>query len=209
MKNQNVFKNIIVFTLIITMFGIVSAAARTKDAANAGARLDRLKTALVERLTERLRADLTDQTVEIRLRAVENGAASKNRIDFTGDALAVVRDDKTALPFQFTARVNAVDRSVESIDYKFVESATDFAAAETEDNLSRELMNALGREFKTTNIVMSIDGFDAAAQANGETAYDGTGEVRIGDVEWRRIKFSVRFDAATQTATSVTYELQK
>jgi hypothetical protein len=186
-------------------FAVFSVQANPNNSLKA----ERYKDAIIQRLTEKLRVDLADNTVEVKLSAVKDNTISKSQIDFDGNALAVVKADKTELPFQFTAKVNVNNQSVEDIDYQFVETTSEFAPVAAEDNLMKELMTQISKDYKTTNIVIAIDGFDAAQLTSNETKYEGLGEVRIGEVEWRKIKFNVVFDSQTKTATKITYDLQK
>jgi hypothetical protein len=177
--------------------------------ANASVKTDRYKTALIQKLTEKLRVDLADRTVEVKLNDVRDHRISKSQIDFNGKALAVVIDDKTELPFQFTATVNPANQSIEDVSYQFVEANSIFAPAAAEDNLMKGLMRQISKDYNTTNIVIAIDGFDTTQRTAGETKYEGIGEVRIGDFEWRKIKFNVVLDSQNNTATSILYDVQK
>lgn len=204
MKNQYGFRKLNIIVIVLAVFGATAIQA------NANVKIDRYKTAIVQKLTEKLRVDLADQTVEVRINDVRSGNEISNaRVDFDGKALAVVRNDKIELPFQFTAKVNLTKQSIENIDYKFVEAATEFAPSLAEDNLMKGLMTQISKDYDTTNIVISIDGFDAAKTASNQTKYEGTGEVRIGDFEWRKIKFNVVLDSQSQTATKILYDVQK
>jgi len=203
MKNQYGFRKLNIIIIVLAVFGATAIQA------NANVKVDRYKTAIVQKLTEKLRLDLADQTVEVKLSDVRDNEISKSQLDFDGKALAVVRNDKTELPFQFTAQVNLAKQSIESIDYKFVEAETEFAPSLAEDNLMKGLMTQISKDYDTTNIVISIDGFDAAKTASNQTKYEGTGEVRIGDFEWRKIKFNVVLDSQSQTATKILYDVQK
>jgi hypothetical protein len=203
MTNQNGFRK---FNIILIVLAILAAFSIN---ATASIKSDRYKNAIVQKLTEKLRADLSDQTVEIRLSEVRDNEVSKVRVNFDGQALAVVKDDQTELPFQFTANVNLSSQSVENIDYRFVEAKSAFAPAATEDSLMKGLMTQISKDYSTTNIVIAIDGFDAAMMTSNETKYEGTGEVRIGDFEWRKIKFNVVLNSQSQTATKILYDVQK
>jgi len=140
---------------------------------------------------------------------VQNSDISKGAIDFDGTALVIVKNDKTELPFQFTAKVNLNNKIVEDVSYKFVEETSEFAPGIAEDSLIRELLTAISKDHKTTNIVIAIDGFETSRLTSNQTKYQGSGEVRIGDFEWRRINFNVVLDSQNQTVTKVLYELQK
>ena len=198
--------DLIKLNILIIILALLCACALQ---ANASVKSDRYKTAIVQKLTEQLRADLADQMVEVKLNDVRDTEISKSRVDFDGKALAVVINDKTELPFQFTAQVNLSNQSVEDVSYQFVESNSEFAPSLAEDNLMKGLMTEISKDYKTTNIVISIDGFDTAQTANFQTKYEGIGEVRIGDLEWRKIKFSVVLDSKNGTATRILYDVQK
>jgi hypothetical protein len=203
---MNIIYNLIKLNFIIILLALLCACAMQ---ASASVKSDRYKTAIVAKLTDKLRTDLADNTVEVKLNAVRDTELSKNEISFDGQALAVVKNDKTALPFQFTAAVNLNNQSIETIDYRFVEADSVFAPSAAEDNLMKGLMSQISRDFKTTNIVISIDGFEEAQLTSSETKYEGIGEVRIGDFEWRKIKFNVVLDSQTRTATRILYDVQK
>lgn len=198
--------DLIKLNVVIIILALLAALAIQ---ANASVKTDRYKTAIVQKLTEKLRVDLSDQTVQVKLSDVRDNEISKSRSAFDGKALAVVTKDKTELPFQFTAKVNLNSQSVEDVSYQFVDAEDAFAPSAAESSLMQELMTKISKDYETTNIVISIDGFDAAQLTSNETKYEGIGEVRIGDFEWRKIKFNVVLDLQAKTATQVLYEVQK
>jgi len=206
---MEVMKNIydlIKLNIIIIILALIVATAMQ---ANGSVRSDRFKNAIAQKLTEKLRVDLADQTVEVKLNNLRDNEISKARIDFDGKALAVVKADKTQLPFQFSATVDLKNQSVETVDYEFIAADSEFAPSMAEDSLMKELMTRISQDYKTTNIVISIDGFDTAQLTPNETKYEGLGEVRIGDFEWRKINFNVVLDSQNQTATKISYDIQK
>jgi hypothetical protein len=198
--------DLIKLNIIIIILALLTACAMQ---ANGAVKADRYKTAIVQKLTEKLRVDLADNSVEVKLNDVRDSEISKSVLDFNGRALAVVTSDKTELPFQFTAKVNLNKQDIENISYQFVEAGSEFAPSLAEDNLMKELMTKISRDYETTNIVISIDGFDTARVTSFQTKYEGIGEVRIGDLEWRKIKFNIVLDAQNQTAIKVLYDVQK
>src|SRR6185369_16654754 len=195
MKNQYGFRKLNIIIIVLAILAVFSMQAK------ADAKTDRYNNAIVQKLTEKLRVDLSDTSVEVKLNDVRNSEISNNQIDFNGNALAVVKTDKTELPFQFTAEVNLTNQSIENVDYKFVDSTSEFAPSAAEDSLMKGLMTQISKDYNTTNIVISIDGFDTARLTPAATKYEGIGEVRIGDFEWRKIKFNVVLDSNDQTAT--------
>ncbi len=209
MKNQNGFGKLNILLVCLMALAAFSVQAKPGDSINANLKIERYKNVIVQKLTEKLRVDLADKTVDIRISDVQNNQNSKNQIDFNGTALAVVNDDKTSLPFEFTAKVNLNNQRVEDVSYKFVEATSEFAPSLAEDTLMKELMTEISKDYQTTNIVIALDGFETNKPTPNEVNYEGTGEVRIGDFEWRKIKFNVRLDSQSQSATKVSYELQK
>ncbi len=198
--------DLIKLNLVIIILALLAAFAIQ---ANAGVKADRYKSVIAQKLAEKLRVDLSDQTVEVKLNDVRDNEISNTRAAFDGKALAVVTKDKTELPFQFTARINLNNQQIEDISYRFTEAEEIFAPSIAENNLMQELMTKISKDYDTTNIVISIDGFDTAQLTSNETKYEGIGEVRIGDLEWLKIKFNVVLDSQAQTATRVLYEVQK
>ncbi len=202
---KNIY-DLIKINIIIIFLALLTASVIQ---ANGSVKVDRYKTAIVQKLTEKLRADLADQSVEVKLNAVSDNKISKSEVDFNGKALAVVINDKTELPFEFTAKVNLNNQNIEDVSYHFIAAESEFAPSIAEDNLMKELMTKISKDYATTNIVISIDGFDTARLTSNETKYEGIGEVRIGDFEWRKIKFNVVLDSQNQTASKILYDVQK
>jgi dipeptidyl aminopeptidase/acylaminoacyl peptidase len=209
MKNQYGFRKLNILILSLMAFAVFSVQAKPNDRINASLKIDQYRNAIVQKLTDKLRVDLSDNNVEVKLNDLQNSEISKSRIDFDGKALAVVKTDKTELPFQFNAKVNLTNQSVEDINYTFIEAAPEFEPSTVEGSLMKELMMQISKDYKTTNIVIAIDNFDAAKLTSNETKYEGFGEVRIGDFEWRKVKFNVVFDSQNQTATKILYDVQK
>jgi len=203
---MNIIYNLIKLNLIIIVLALLAATAIQ---ASGSVKTDRYKSAIVQKLTEKLRVDLADQSIQVKLNSVRDDEISKSQADFDGHALAIVVNDKTALPFHFTANVNLNNQSVETIDYQFIEGNSEFAPSAAEDSLMKELMAKISKDYDTTNIVISIDGFDTARLTSNETKYEGLGEVRIGDFEWRKIKFDVVLDSQNKAATKILYTVQK
>ena len=198
--------DLIKLNIVIVILALLAAAAIQ---ASGSVRTDRYQAAITQKLTEKLRVDLADQSVQVKLNTVNEKEISNTLADFDGQALAVVINDKTELPFQFTAKVNLNSQNIEAIEYKFVEAEAEFAPSAAEDSLMKELMTKISKDYDTTNIVISIDGFDTAKLTTSETKYQGIGEVRIGDFEWRKIKFDVVLDSQNSTATKILYSVQK
>ncbi len=191
-------------TLAITALFLLSAV--TAAASGAEKRLENL---VARELGAKLRAELAVENVAVKIRALNNRRTGAGEVDLSGQATAVVPQDNTELPLEFDAKVDLVRLDVARLDYQFVESLPDFAPSAVKENLMKELMTRFSEDYKTTNVVISIDGFDAAERVSGETEYEGIGEVRIGDLEWNKIKFNVKIDSQSKKATKVLYQFQQ
>ena len=66
------------------------------------------------------------------------------------------------MPIRFDVKLNAEKQTISDIEYEFVksESAPDFSPTSTEEVLMKELMKQIGKDYKTDNIVIAIDGFE-------------------------------------------------
>jgi hypothetical protein len=210
MKNQYRFQIIAVLILSFLTLAALSAPAKSDSSIKASLKADEHKAAIIETLAQKLRADLTDENVFVKINSLKDYEISGKQISFEGAAVAIVKTDNAELPLEFKAKLNLVNQGVEDLSYKFVESVpADFAAAVAEDNMKQELMARIGEDFQTTNIVLSIDGFDRTQISSNQTKYQGNGEVRIGDFEWSKIKFEVVIDSQYNTATKILYDIQK
>lgn len=155
----------------------------------------------VKALSQKLRNDLAVENVNLKLGKVERQFVSKSEVRVTGAGVA------NNLPIKFDVKVNVVKQTPLNVEYNFVDTAIPTAAADTEEVLTKNLLNKLNKDYKTENIVVSIDGFDAT-QANGAKIYKGTGDVRLG-FDWSKISFDVAVDEKTGTAKIVKYEVHQ
>jgi dipeptidyl aminopeptidase/acylaminoacyl peptidase len=202
MKNQYAYRTLNFFVVALAIFSAFSIQSHAK------VNVERYRDAIVQKLNEKIRTDLSDNTVEVKLNEIKDREISDARVDFDGKALAVVKNDKTELPFQFTAQIDLKNHNIDDVVYQFVEAASEFAPSAIEYNLMEDLMGKISKDYNTTNIVISIDGYDSSQITQNLTKYEGIGEVRIGDLEWRKINFNVVLDSQNATATQVLYEFQ-
>ena len=156
-------------------------------------------------LSEKLKADLSDSNVKVKFGNVEENVIANNLIEIKGQAFCVLANENTQLPINFEAKVNPVRKVVADVQYKFVES--DYAPSADEEVLMRELMKQISRDYKTDQITIAIDGFETLGAANSQKNLKGNGEIKIGEVEWSKIKFDVMLNA-DKKATKITYDIK-
>lgn len=162
---------------------------------------------VTENLSKKLRNDLANENVTVKLNNVAENKISKNEIELKGDATCILTDKEDQLPIQFEAKVNALDRSVIEVKYDFV--AVNYGSNNSEEVLMKELMKEISRDYKTKNIVIAIDAVETVGNTNKEKKFLGVGEVRIGDMVWNKIKFDVVLDAQTQKASKIVYKVEE
>ncbi|HEX8639058.1 MAG TPA: hypothetical protein VF692_13400, partial [Pyrinomonadaceae bacterium] len=140
-----------------------------------------------------------------KIKAVEETRLANNLVEVKGKAFCVLPNDKTQLPIDFEAKLDAAKTSVADVRYVFVES--DYAPNADEEILMRELMKQVSRDYKTDQITIAIDGFETSKAANSQKNLKGIGEIKIGEVEWNKINFDVVL-GADKKAKKIVYDIK-
>jgi len=156
-------------------------------------------------LSKKLKVDLAENNLRIRFGDVEEIRITNNLVEIKGQAFCVLPAENTQLPISFEAKVNPVRKTVADVQYKFVES--NYASSADEEILMRELMKQISRDYKTDQITIAIDGFEATDATNSQKELKGIGEIKIGEVEWNKIKFDVVLNA-DKKATKIIYDIK-
>lgn len=183
-------------------FTLVFAFSATANAAKASARNISL---VVSDLAQKLKVDLAESNLQVKLGNVKENKLAANVIEVKGQAFCVLPADKTQLPISFTAKVNTAAQTVADVQYAFVENS--FAPPAEEEILMKELMKKISADYKTDQITIAIDGFETFDAANNQKNLKGIGEVKIGEVEWNKINFDVIF-GADRKATKIVYNIK-
>ena len=160
---------------------------------------------LEQNLSNRLKTELSAENVSVKFTKVEQNELSDSEIYLIGDGLAILPAEKTELPIKFKAEVNPVDEVVSDVEYAFVESS--YAPTTDEEFLMRHLLKKIAADYQTENVVIAIDGFETEPAAGDQKEFKGLAEVRIGDVEWKRIDFDIVLTSRNE-ASKVAYKLR-
>lgn len=197
-------KNIKLLTtnfLLVIIFSVSAVYAGNISAA------DNKSINLVARnLSAKLKTDLITDSVSVKFTNIEKNTVSNGEVVLKGDAIAVLPKEKTELPIKFEANVNPVDEVVNDVEYVFVES--NYAPTTDEEILMRHLLKKIAADYKTENVVIAIDGFETENAAQNQKEYKGLAEVRVGEVEWKRIDFDVVLNKENK-AQKIEYKLQQ
>lgn len=204
MKNaKQIFKLNVLLAIILSFAANVSVKAEDAYAPKTNATLD--YSILASNLSEKLKVDLAESNLEIRFGNVEESRISSNLVEIKGQAFCVLPTEDTQLPINFEAKINTLRKTVDEVEYKFIE--TSYSPSADEEVLIRELIKQISRDYKTDRITIAIDGFDATRSSDNQKQLKGVGEVKIGEVEWNKINFDVVLNG-DKKATKITYDIK-
>ena len=188
---------ILVFTFIFTTF----VQANDKKVSQ------RTLSAISDKLSSELKARFADDSVTVQINEIEKIKETKNSINLDGAAFCILANDSNnRLPISFEAEINAQTDDLIDVSYKLIEDSPNFAPTTTEDFLMKELMEKIGKDNNTTAIVIAIDGFELISESNGRE-FLGTGEIKIGENGWSKMKFDVVLNDANE-ATKIIYDIK-
>jgi len=162
--------------------------------------------AITENLSQKLKSDLSENNLSVKLKMVEESQVTNREIVVKGEAICILPTENTQLPLQFEARLNKSSNSLEDVKYVFIES--NFAPSASEDVLMKEIMKQISKDYKTDQIVIAIDGFESTKLNETQKNVKGLGEVRVGDLVWKKITFDVVMNADNKAA-KVDYKIEQ
>jgi len=167
-----------ILAAVLTFSGFATANTASK------ANYARSSKIALEALSNKIKTDTGISDVSVKFEKVNQYNVSKSTIGVKGNAKYFINSEFVT-PLTFDVKVDATTLRVVNINYDF-EDADDTVAvgSPVEENITQKLLKQIGNQFKTANVVISIDNLETL-----ENQLKGTGEVRIGDFEWRRIEF--------------------
>jgi hypothetical protein len=204
---MNKHSSLLAFRSLLIAFICFSAFS----SAFASADKQQIQSLIVSNLQKKLKTDLANDAVSVKLNTVEEYKISKNKIGLKGNGFCLMCGENDSLPMTFDVKVNSNNLSVIEIRYDFDEltSASEYAPSSDEEILMKELMGKISKDYKTENVVLAIDGMENVSNVTNQKEFTGIGEVRIGTLVWNKIKFDVVFDNATNKAVKVLYKVDK
>lgn len=204
MKNPNQIFKINILQIILLSFAL-NAFANNSDVYSPE-RNSILDYSMIENdLSKKLKVDLAENNLKITFGDVEEIRITNNLVEIKGQAFCFLPTENTQLPISFAAKINPVRKTVADVQYKFVESNN--ASSADEEILMQELMKQISRDYKTDQITIAIDGFETTNVVNSQKELKGIGEIKIGEVEWNKIKFDVVLNA-DKKATKIIYDIK-
>lgn len=192
---NNTFKKLVLVAFIFTAFcSSAFAKLSEKETVNIA----------VKALAEKLQTDLVTERIDLRLDKVSSRNLSKSSAIVKGDAFA------NNMPIHFDVKVNLSKSLVDEVRYDFLANENveaEISQADMQVTLTEALLKKLGADYKTENIVAAPDNF-TPSKANGKTSFKGTGEVRLGDLDWKKIEFEIVGDEKGQKISEIKYKVQ-
>lgn len=162
--------------------------------------------AIAQNLSQKLKVDLSENNLAVKLKMVEEAQVNNQEIVVKGEAVCILPTENTQLPLQFEAKLNKSNNSFEDIKYVFVES--NYAPSASEDVLMKEIMKQISKDYKTEQITIAIDGFESTKLNETQKSVKGLGEVRVGDLIWKKIAFDVVMNSDNK-ASKVNYKIEQ
>lgn len=187
-------KTKIITLIIVSIFFSLSVSANAKDQAAVNL--------AVKSLSQKLKTDLSLNRVNLKIAQIENQNISNEQVIVSG--FGTVENAKE-VSLTFNVVVNPVKSDVVAVNYDIVKPDGSKTVSATETFLMKNVMNKIKSDYKTNEIVMAIDNFEAVKNIDGTTNYVGTAEVRVG-MEWNRIEFDVQRDSKKGTVSGVKYK---
>ena len=191
--------------LLIVFLSLTFTAFANKDVVNPKNSSALNYSLIANNLSEKLKTDLAENNLKIKFGDVEENKIANNLVEIKGQAFCILPGENTQLPINFEAKVNPIRKIVADVQYTFLES--DYAPSADEEILMRELMKQIRHDYKTEQITIAIDGFDATQASGNQRQLKGIGEIKIGEVEWNKIKFDVVLNA-DKKATKIIYDIK-
>ena len=209
-KHFNHLRLLLVFFLFT--FGASTVAAETKDTlAKAVLNTEETYSIAAKGLTRKMETDLVLNNIKVKFLKVERYAISKSQIGLRGEGACQLSAEDNALPIHFDVKINAAAKNVVEVAYNFVEAEDAIEAnssvSENETYVTRQLLEKIKADYQTENIVVAIDFLNDRKLDNGAKTFTGAGEVRVGDLVWKKISFEIVAGTESQNA-AVRYKIQ-
>ncbi|HEX8367950.1 MAG TPA: hypothetical protein VF604_05370 [Pyrinomonadaceae bacterium] len=210
-KYFNHLRLLLVFFLFT--FSVITATAKPKDVSASKAMLgdDETFSIAARGLTRKMETDLVLNNIKVKFAKVERYSISKSQIGLRGAGSCQLGEEDSALPINFDVKINVNNKNVADVAYNFVEAeeiVESNSMSENETFVTRRLLEKIKADFKTENIVVAIDYLNDKNLDNGTKAFTGAGEIRLGDMVWKKISFEIAAGSENQTDAAVKYKIQ-
>lgn len=179
------------FVFIFLLTGISNAAVTAKKI-----------NAVTKSLSAQMKVEMADNTATVEIVRADEMEITKTKQILFGEALLNSKTRDKKVPIYFEAIVDDTKNNVTMIDYTFVEGENQINV----DFLQKLVIKKLGNDFKTKEIALAISNISQVKDIHSMEKFRGIGEVRIGSLVWKRIKFEIKFD---ETSENVIYKLNE
>jgi hypothetical protein len=215
MTNTKYFNHLrLLLVFFLFTFSAATVTAETKDtSAKALLNTEETYSIAARGLTRKMETDLVLSNIKVKFIKVERYEISKSQIGLRGEGACQLSAEDNALPIHFDVKINAAVRNVVEVAYNFVEAeetneADSTALSENETFVTRQLMEKIKADYKTENIVVAIDFLNDRNSDDGAKTFTGAGEVRVGDLIWKKISFEIVAGSESQNGAAVKYKIQ-
>lgn len=176
---------------ILSTFFLICAAVSVSFANN-------IYNAASNAITAKLQEDLADSRLELKISKAQTYQISKSLIGLKGQG----KTEGLIVNFDIKLKKNSLVPT--SIKYEITDNYLD--SSNVEEKLTRQILNKVNQDLKTTNIVVAINSFDDESVNSKETKTIGSGEISINS-EWKKFKFEVIENSETKEVVRISYKL--
>lgn len=145
-------------------------------------------------LQTQMQKDMSDKTLKVQITRASDMRLSENRQTIFGDAYLVSKSKTEQTPIYFEAIFDAKTKKIAIVDYTFLDSE-----AEINNNFLQKLViKKIGNDFKTNEVAVAMDQVELIEEVGNREKYRGYGEVRIGSLVWKKIRFEINLTADSE-----------
>lgn len=178
-------------TKILSTFFLICALVSASYANN-------IYSAASHAITAKLQEDLADSRLELKISKAQTYQISKSIIGLKGQGNA------EGLIVKFDVKFKKDTLAPTSIKYEITENYLD--SSNIEEKITRQILNKVNQDLKTTNIVVAINSFNDELVNSKQTKTMGSGEISINS-EWKKISFEIIENTATKEVIKISYKL--
>ena len=211
MNAQNTVSNlkrILALSVFVLFAANSSLLANTGDAVRAVLMAKDESIAIAAKgLSQKLKTDLVLKQVTIKFSKAEQYYVSDSQIGLKGEGTCRIDGEANDLPINFDVKIDIDKHSAADVRYVFL-NMEGASGLTVEDVVTEKLLQKMKSDFKTENVVVALDYVGEATLENGDKGFNGTGEVRLNGMVWKKIEFSAKSGSEKSDVSITKYQIK-
>lgn len=204
--NKLTLKKLIFISFLMIFAFQFTAFAADKEKAAPSARMSKDETVSIasKSLSSKLKSDLVSKTVAVKFTKAEQYFVSDTEIGLRGEGTCRLDGEANDLPINFDVKINVNKRAADDVRYVFLNMEAP-AGLTIQDVVTEKLLEKLKSDFKTDNVVLAVD---YVSDKNQENSFNGSGEVRLNGMVWKKFSFDVQAGSSLEDLSITKYEIE-